>query len=86
VGQLLVDLLKEPLECGEHTVQIGASVGIAVFPEDAREMDALCIAADLRMYDAKHEASMMFELPDPGLAQHFAQLDPRARAELRLGD
>ncbi len=37
-------------------MRIGASVGIAVFPEDASDMEALCIAADLRMYDAKHEA------------------------------
>jgi diguanylate cyclase (GGDEF)-like protein len=41
---------------GEHTVRIGASVGIAIYPEDAHEMEALCIAADLRMYDAKHDA------------------------------
>ena len=56
VGQSLVELLNEPLKCGEHTVHIGASVGIAVFPEDAPEMESLCIAADLRMYDAKHDS------------------------------
>lgn len=56
VGQSLIKLLSEPLQLGQHTVRIGASVGIAVFPEDASELEALCIAADLRMYDAKHEA------------------------------
>jgi predicted signal transduction protein with EAL and GGDEF domain len=39
---------------GEHSVRIGASVGVAIFPEDARDMELLCIAADLKMYDTKH--------------------------------
>jgi len=55
VGKSLQQLLSEPLNLYEGiTVRIGASVGIAVFPDDAREMDALCIAADLRMYNEKH--------------------------------
>jgi diguanylate cyclase (GGDEF)-like protein len=54
VGLSLVHLLESPLEIGQHRVRIGASVGIAIFPEDARELEALCIAADLRMYDKKH--------------------------------
>jgi diguanylate cyclase (GGDEF)-like protein len=54
VGLTLVHLLETPLEIGQHRVRIGASVGIAVFPEDARDLEALCIAADLRMYDKKH--------------------------------
>jgi diguanylate cyclase (GGDEF)-like protein len=53
VGRSLVELLKDPFDVGEHTVQIGASVGVAIFPEDAPEMKSLCIAADLRMYNAK---------------------------------
>jgi predicted signal transduction protein with EAL and GGDEF domain len=51
-----MQLLDQPLELGEHTVHIGASVGIAIYPEDAREIESLCIAADLRMYEAKHDA------------------------------
>ena len=56
VGRSLIEMLQDPLKCGEHTVHIGASVGVAVFPEDAREIESLCIAADLRMYDAKHDS------------------------------
>ena len=54
VGQSLIQLLNEPLELGDHALRAGASVGIAVFPEDALTMESLCIAADLRMYDEKH--------------------------------
>jgi diguanylate cyclase (GGDEF)-like protein len=56
VGRSLMQLLKDPLQLGDHTIQVGASVGIAIYPEDARDMDSLCIAADLRMYDAKNDA------------------------------
>jgi diguanylate cyclase (GGDEF)-like protein len=54
VAQSLIQLLKEPHELNGHRVRIGASVGIAVFPDDAAEMEALCIAADRRMYSNKH--------------------------------
>jgi diguanylate cyclase (GGDEF)-like protein len=57
VGRSLMQLLREPLQLGNYTVKIGASVGIAVFPEDAPDMESLCITADLRMYDNKHRAS-----------------------------
>ena len=69
VASSLMHLLDQPLLIGEHTVQIGASVGIAIFPEDARDMESLCIAADLRMYNIKHSASdgqPSSALPDTG--------------------
>jgi diguanylate cyclase (GGDEF)-like protein len=56
VGQALMQIFNEPLQLGKHTVRVGASIGIAVFPEDAVDMEALCIAADLRMYDVKHDS------------------------------
>jgi diguanylate cyclase (GGDEF)-like protein len=56
VGRSLAQLLEEPLVVGGQTVRIGASVGIAIFPEDAADAESLCIAADLRMYEGKHSA------------------------------
>lgn len=70
VRQSLLSLLNEPLQLGNHAVRIGASVGIAVFPDDADDMESLCIAADLRMYDAKHASMQMdekSELPSSSL-------------------
>lgn len=57
VGHSLIQLLKEPFQLDGHTVQIGASVGIAIFPEDAANMEALCVEADRRMYENKHRAA-----------------------------
>jgi diguanylate cyclase (GGDEF)-like protein len=50
----LIQLLKEPFELDGHSVCVGASIGIAVFPEDAVSAEALCIAADRRMYSDKN--------------------------------
>jgi diguanylate cyclase (GGDEF)-like protein len=54
VALSLLDMLEEPLNIGEHTLKVGASIGVAVFPDDAVDLEALCIAADLRMYDDKN--------------------------------
>ncbi|MGA7833377.1 MAG: GGDEF domain-containing protein [Terracidiphilus sp.] len=53
VSQSLLELLKEPIELEGNLVRTGASIGVAVYPEDASDMESLCIAADLRMYEAK---------------------------------
>ena len=54
VSRSLSELLDSPFDLEGHTVQVGASVGIAVFPEDASDAESLCIAADRRMYAGKH--------------------------------
>jgi diguanylate cyclase len=55
VGHLLQEMLTEPMQLENQTVHIGASLGMAIFPDDAPDMESLCIAADLRMYDNKRE-------------------------------
>jgi len=54
VGRTLSELLDGPFTVNGHTLQVGASVGIAVFPDDANDAESLRIAADLRMYASKH--------------------------------
>jgi diguanylate cyclase (GGDEF)-like protein len=53
VVQSLMQLLAEPIEIENNSVRIGASVGIAIFPDDAMDMESLCIVADRRMYSNK---------------------------------
>ncbi|MGH9599442.1 MAG: diguanylate cyclase domain-containing protein [Terracidiphilus sp.] len=70
VCRSLMDLLKEPLQLSEHTVMIGASAGMAVFPEDAPNLEALCIVADLRMYAEKYDSrdsKATLRPPTPGV-------------------
>ena len=82
VGRSLMQLLDDPLELGEHTVHIGASVGIAVYPEDAREMEALCITADMRMYDAKRDAHTIPEPETASTLRSLSRLEPHAQSSL----
>ena len=57
VGRSLQALLKEPMPLEDHSVTICVSFGVAVFPDDAEDMEALCIAADLRMYEHKRSGA-----------------------------
>ncbi len=54
VAKSLMEMLDQPMQVGDHTLKVGASIGVAVFPDDATDIEALCIAADLRMYDDKN--------------------------------
>ena len=54
VARNLTDLIETPFLIEKHTVCIGASVGVAFYPEDGLTAESLCIAADKRMYDAKN--------------------------------
>jgi len=49
--------LARPFELDELTVSVQASVGIAVFPNDAQSTDGLLQRADIAMYQAKGERS-----------------------------
>ena len=59
----LMQLLAEPLTVDQHTVTVGASVGLAIFPDDATTAESLCIAADLRMYSEKYGREI--QMPEP---------------------
>lgn len=51
----LIEALSRPFRIGQHEVQIGGSVGIAVCPQDADDLDQLMKKADLALYRAKEE-------------------------------
>jgi diguanylate cyclase (GGDEF)-like protein len=53
VSRALLEMLEEPLKLNENTIRAGASIGIAIFPDDGRDQKSLCIQADLRMYKEK---------------------------------
>jgi diguanylate cyclase (GGDEF)-like protein len=82
VGKSLIEMFREPFEIGESVVQIGASVGIAIFPEDAKELESLCIAADLRMYRSKCSTRNSPSLPVDALTNLGKDSPP----ELQVAD
>ena len=55
IGQQLRRLLNRPIEVGEKSLTAGASIGVAVFPDDANNAEDLLKNADLALYHAKAE-------------------------------
>jgi diguanylate cyclase (GGDEF)-like protein len=51
--------LKAPLSLGTFTARVGASIGVAIFPNDADHAEALTNNADLAMYRAKREGALV---------------------------
>jgi len=82
VAQSLLENLAEPFDIGGRALRIGASVGVAVYPDDAEEMEALCIAADMRMYGEKNIARGLRATASGKIPPQSALPDP-APSEIR---
>jgi len=65
IGQQLRRLLNRPIEVGEKSLVSGASIGVAVYPDDAKEAEDLLKNADLALYHAKAEGR--------GRCRHFTE-------------
>ena len=53
-ARALVDFIVAPIAIDGKQVTVGASIGIAVFPNHGRDAEVLLAAADSAMYEAKH--------------------------------
>ncbi len=69
VAQKILLSISEPFQVDGHTLEIGASIGIAIYPAHADDPNSLIRRADVAMYDAKHKKSG-FNLYDPVADQH----------------
>lgn len=45
--------VREPIDLGGHTVHVGVSIGIALYPQDSDDAETLLRYADMAMYRAK---------------------------------
>ena len=53
-ARALVDFIVAPIIVDGKSLTVGASIGIAVFPNHGRDAEVLLAAADSAMYEAKH--------------------------------
>ena len=53
VAEKVLQVLREPVELEGHSLAVGASIGISVFPDDGDNFDTLLQKADMAMYEAK---------------------------------
>jgi diguanylate cyclase (GGDEF)-like protein len=73
----IVEALSVPFELGDHHVVIGASVGVAIAPDDGDNADQLLKNADMALYRAKEEGRARFHFFEP-------EMDVKAQARRSL--
>jgi diguanylate cyclase (GGDEF)-like protein len=55
IGERLIQQCERPLVSSKNTYHIGASVGMAIYPEDGGDIDTLLRNADIAMYQVKRQ-------------------------------
>jgi len=70
----VVEALSVPFELGDHHVVIGASVGVAIAPDDGDNPDQLLKSADMALYRAKEDGRARF---------HFFEREMDVKAQAR---
>jgi diguanylate cyclase (GGDEF)-like protein/hemerythrin-like metal-binding protein/PAS domain S-box-containing protein len=72
IAQKLIDAIANPIKLPDgNQCGIGVSIGIAIYPDNAVEMDSLIAAADAAMYESKHGGQCKAKL---------SQAEPRSKA------
>lgn len=62
VAEKILSSIKEPFPIGGHDIYVGASIGIAMYPESGATMDALIKNADIAMYRVKKTGKDGYQL------------------------
>jgi diguanylate cyclase (GGDEF)-like protein len=76
IARRVVVAIAEPFELCAHSVEIGASIGVAISPDHGSSIEALMRAADIAMYHAKSKGGGQHFLFNAGLAaEHQEKVD-----------
>ena len=67
VARDLLKTLSQPFYIGDHEFFVGASIGVASFPEGGTEPQRLLKNADIAMYAAKEQGRNRYSYYDPSL-------------------
>jgi diguanylate cyclase (GGDEF)-like protein len=89
VASRLIAELQEPVNLTQHSLVITPSIGIAVYPDDGKDVDTLLRNADLAMYFAKRSNPGTFAHFDPSMNVRALQrftLEAKLREALPRGE
>jgi len=53
VAQKILDMVAEPFAIDQHELAVSGSIGVALYPQDGKDLEALVRCADVAMYRAK---------------------------------
>ncbi|RLA04008.1 MAG: hypothetical protein DRQ47_04110 [Gammaproteobacteria bacterium] len=79
LAQTLLHTLSRPFSIGDKSIQISASVGIALFPQDGKTAELLMANADKAMLQAKKEGRNQYQY-------YLASTDAKMRRRKNLED
>ncbi|MFN2126218.1 MAG: putative bifunctional diguanylate cyclase/phosphodiesterase, partial [Anaerolineales bacterium] len=82
VGQILaekmahkiIDLIEPVFEVEAHSLKIGASIGISIYPDDGLSADLMMRRADVAMYNAKHNNLKLASYYEDMDSDHYEKL------------
>lgn len=89
IAQRCLDALNAPIQLNGATVRARASIGIAIYPDDAGTPVDLLMTADTAMYAAKRAGKHRFAFYETGMTQHVEQqlaLEAALREALPRGE
>jgi diguanylate cyclase (GGDEF)-like protein/PAS domain S-box-containing protein len=90
ISRKLIDAVAQPMLIDGHSIEIGVSIGVAIYPNDSEDAEGLIDAADQALYRAKQEGRgdfRFFRNEDQSAAQAQMSLDAallRGRDEHRF--
>ncbi len=83
VGEAVIDALREPFRIKNQDVVVGASIGIAIAPDDTDSAAELLTFADLAMYSSKQAGKARCMFFDKKIRESLFER-ARVEADLRL--
>jgi diguanylate cyclase (GGDEF)-like protein/PAS domain S-box-containing protein len=66
-AQKVITALAAPLEVGGHQLQVTASIGLSMYPDDGQDADTLIRNADIAMYRAKERGRNVYQFYTPDI-------------------
>jgi diguanylate cyclase (GGDEF)-like protein/PAS domain S-box-containing protein len=87
-GERIAAALDAPFELSGAEFHVGSSIGVALFPEHAQDLETLLKHADSAMYRAKRSGggTVAFYEADDGDARHRLSLTTRLRRAIGSGE
>ena len=78
VARKIIESVSEPVDLDGHPANIGASIGIAIFPDDGDTYDTITKYADVAMYHAKESGRGTYQFFEAAMNENSAR---RAKME-----
>ena len=85
-AQQILQAVRRPVKVGQYSLQVGGSIGIAMFPDDGHDAVELLKHADLAMYDAKASEESIVAFGAAAAGRAFRQLEVSTRFRDALGE